>query len=202
VKGKCPNTVAWRIALQVITESKNESLSWWNYAQSPIPTEAIKQLKIDSWNLPQLSVAAKLMQYTTILFYIAVHIRDFRRLPDLDEEGLTQLQSYVSRLSRHASEALQSVLDTEVGMLAAFNNLSEEDQKLRPYLFESAVAITNLHKAILPSEDFSNRLEIDLEGLIDWATRLEQAPAHALAASSAWMADVIDQALNDQAPSG
>ncbi|HET6862957.1 MAG TPA: hypothetical protein VFH91_07905 [Pyrinomonadaceae bacterium] len=202
VKGKCPNTVAWRIALPVITESKNESLSWWNYAQSPIPTEAVKHLKIDSWNLPQLSVAAKLMQYTTILFYIAVHIRDFCRLPDLDEEGLTQLQSYVSRLSRHASEALQSVLDTEVEMLAAFNNLSEGDQKLRPYLFESAVAITNLHKAILPSEDFSNRLEMDLEGLIDWATRLEQAPAHALAASSAWMADVIDQDLSDQAPSG
>jgi hypothetical protein len=193
VKGKSANTAAWRIGLPVITESENESLSWWNYAQSPIPNEAIEQLRIDSWDLPQLSVGAKLTQSTMILFYIAAHIRDFRRLPDLDEEGLTQLQSYVNRLSRHASEALQSVLDTEVEMLAAFNNLSGDDQTLRPYLFESAVAIRNLHDTILPSEDFDNRLEMDLEGLIDWATRLEQAPAHAIAASSAWMSDVIDQ---------
>jgi hypothetical protein len=194
IRGKCANTVAWRIALPVITESENESLSWWNYAQSPIPMEALDQLNLKSWDLPQLSEGAKLMQYTTILFYIATHIRDFGRLPDLDEEGLTQLQAYVNRLSRHASEALQSVLDTEGEMLATFNNLSEDDQKLRPYLFESALAITDLHKTILPSEDFSNHLEMDLQSLIDWATRLEQANGYALAASSAWLSDVIDQA--------
>ena len=32
-----------------------------------------------------------------------------------------------------------------------------------------------------------------LDGLIEWASRLEHAPLQALAASSAWMSDVLDQ---------
>jgi hypothetical protein len=196
VRGKYANanSNAWRISLPVIVESDDQSLNWWNYAQHQIPAKALDKLKIACWDLPELGVGAKLVQSTMVLFQIAAHIRDFRRLPDLDEEGFSQLQTYVNQLSKYGSEALQSVIDTEADMLATFNNLSQQDQELRPHLLESVIGITNLHGSIMPAANFSDHIAMDLRALIDWASRLEQAPGQALAASSAWMSDALDQA--------
>lgn len=194
VRGKYANAVAWRISLPVIIESDGQELSWWNYAQHQIPSDALGRLKIESWDLPQLTVASTLLQSTSVLFQVAAHIRDFRRLPDLDQEGLSLLQAYVSRLSRYGSEALQSVLDAEAEMVAVCNNLSEAERELRPALVESALEITRLHDSIVPTADFEDRVAMDLDGLVEWASRLEQAPLQALAASSAWMSDILDQA--------
>lgn len=194
VRGKYANAAAWRISLPVIIESSGQELSWWNYAQHQIPPDALGQLKIESWDLPQLTVASQLLQSTSVLFHVAAHIRDFRRLPDLDQEGLAQLQAYVDRLSRYGSEALQSVLDAEAKMGAVCNNLSEVERELRPALVESALALTELHDSIMPTADFHDRVAMDLSGLVEWALRLEQAPVLALIASSAWMSDILDQA--------
>ena len=193
VRGRYANTVAWRMSLPVILESSDRDLGWWNYAQHQIPSDALALLKIESWDLPQLTVAAKLLQSTSVLFQITTHIRDFRRLPDLDQEGVAQLQAYVDRLSRYGSEALQSVLDAEVEMLAAFNNLPEVERESRPALLQSALSLAELHDSIMPTADFEDRVAMDLDGLVEWASRLEQAPVQALVASSAWMLDVLDQ---------
>jgi hypothetical protein len=194
VRGRYANAVAWRISLPVIIESGGQELRWWNYAQHQIPPDALGQLNIESWDLPQLTVAAKLQQSTSVLFQVAGHIRDFRRLPDLDQEGQAQLQAYVDRLSRYGSESLQSVLDAIAEMLAAYNSLSEAEQKLRPSLAESALALTELYNSIIPTVDFQNHAAMDLDGLVAWASRLEQAPVQALVAMSAWMSDILDQA--------
>jgi hypothetical protein len=194
VRGRYANAVAWRIILPVIIEGGGQELRWWNYAQHQIPSDALGQLKIESWDLPQLTVAAKLLQSTSVLFQIAAHIRDFRRLPDLDQEGVAQLQDYVDRLSRYGSEALQSVLDAEVEMLAVFNNLPEVERESRPALLQSVLSLAELHDSIMPTADFQDRVAMGLDGLVEWASRLEQAPVQALVASSAWMSDVLDQA--------
>jgi hypothetical protein len=193
VRGKYANAAAWRISLPVIIENDGSELSWWNYAQHQIPPDALDQLKIESWDLPQLTVAVKLMQSTSVLFQIAAHIRDFRRLPDLDQEGVAQLQAYVDRISKYSNEALQSVFEAESEMLAIYNNLSETERKLRPALLESALALAELHDSIMPASDFEHNAAINLEGLVEWASRLEQAPPLALAASSSWMSDILDQ---------
>jgi hypothetical protein len=193
VRGRYANTVAWRISLPIIIESGDQELRWWNYAQHQIPSDALAQLKIDSWDLPQLTVAAKLLQSTSVLLQIAAHIRDFRRLPDLDQEGRAQLQVYVDRLSRYGSDALQSVLDAEVEMIAVFNNVSEAERESRPALVQSVLGLSELHDSIMPTAEFQDSVAMGLDGLVEWASRLEQAPIQALAASSAWMSDILDQ---------
>lgn len=194
VRGKYANAAAWRISLPVILENEGQELGWWNYAQHQIPPDALEQLKLKAWDLPRLEVAARLLQSTSVLFHVAAHIRDFRRLPDLDEEGLAQLQSYVDHLSRYASETLQSVLDAESEMLAVCNNLPEAERELRPALIESGLAVAELHDSVMPTANFEDSVSMNLDGLVEWASRLEQAPLLALAASSAWMSDTLNQA--------
>jgi len=194
VRGKYANPAAWRIILPTILEGENQELKWWNYALHQIPPDALGELKIEPWDLPQLEVAAKLQQSTSMLFHAAGHIRDFRRLPDLDDQGLVQLQSYINRLNKYSSEALQTVFDAEAEMAAAFNRVPEAELEGRPALVDSARALVELHKSVQPTKDFENSVAMGLEELIEWASRLEQAPLQALAASSAWMADMLDQA--------
>jgi hypothetical protein len=55
------------------------------------------------------------------------------------------------------------------------------------------LSLIDLHKNILPSPDFKSRATMNFEELTEWASRLDNAPLQALAASSAWMTDVFDQ---------
>jgi hypothetical protein len=193
VRGKYANAVAWRISLPVILESENQELKWWNYAQHQIPLDALRELKIESWDLPQLELAARLLQHTSVLFHSAAHIRDFRRLPDVDDQGLLQLQSYIDRLNKYSSGALQAVFDAVAEMMAAYNELSEEERDRRPFLAESVMAVAELYDSVKPTADFDGRAAMDLDGLVEWTSRLERAPRQALEASLAWMADTLDQ---------
>jgi len=193
IRGKSVTGMAWRIILPVSAENDGHEMKWTDYSPQQIPPEAFKRLKIESWDLPQLSVQAKLVQSTTELSLVAAHTRDFNRLPDLDEQGLSQLQAYIDRLSEYGSEALQSVLDAEADMLVAYNKVPEAELGNRPALTDAALSLVELHKNILPSPDFERRATMNLEGLTEWASRLDNAPLQALAASSSWITDILDQ---------
>jgi len=197
VRGKYVSAVAWRISLSAIIERGPSELGWWNYAQHQIPADSLSELRLAAWEVPELSGAANLMQSTVSLFYIAGHIRDFGRLPDLDEQGVSQLQAYLDRAVKRLSEALQMALNAETELFDSFNVLSEEELDERPALTQAVLAATNLHKLILPSDDFENNKTLHLGELTEWADRLEQAPSLALEASLLWAADVLDRAEID-----
>lgn len=197
VRGRYVSPVAWRISLPVIIEGSSSELGWWNYAQHPIPADSLKELRLEGWDVPELSGPANLTQSTGSLFYTAGHIRDFGRLPDLDERGVSQLQAYLDRAVKRLSEALQMALDAETELFASYNALSEEELEEHPALTQAVLAATNLHKLILPSDDFEYSKTLNLGELTEWAERLEQAPSLALEASLFWAADVLDRAEID-----
>lgn len=197
VRGRYVSPVAWRISLPVIIEGSSSELGWWNYAQHPIPADSLKELRLGGWDVPELSGPANLTQSTGSLFYIAGHIRDFGRLPDLDERGVSQLQAYIDRAVKHLSEALQMALDAETELFASYNALSEEELDEHPALTQAVLAATKLHKLILPSDDFEYSKTLHLGELTEWAERLEQAPSLALEASLFWAADVLYRAEID-----
>jgi hypothetical protein len=194
VRGKYVSAVAWRISLPAIIERSSSELGWWNYAQHQIPEDSLKELRLEAWDVPELAGAANLIQSTVSLFYTAGHIRDFGRLPDLDEQGVSQLQAYIDRAVKHLSEALRITLEAEAEIIDSFSALSEEEHEERPALTQAMLAVTKLNKLILPSDDFENNKTLHLGELIEWAGRLEQAPSLALEASLLWTADVLDKA--------
>lgn len=197
-QGKCLSPVAWRVSTAVILQQdESAAFGWWNFAQVPIPTEAFQQLELATWDLPQLTLGQKLLQSTVVLFFLAGHIRDFRRLGEIDDEGVVLLQEYVNRLNTKLSEALQGVLDAETELAAAINSLEPLELQSRPVLIEMAETLPRPHEVIMPSADFDSEQTFTLEKLIEWADRLEQAPQLALLCSLGWTSDVIDQAFQN-----
>ena len=132
------------------------------------------------------------MQSTVVLFFLAAHIRDFRRLDEIDDEGMALLQEYVDRLNKKISDVLQAVLDAESELASAVNSIENSELENRPALIEMAKTLPQLHELILPTADFDKQQTLTLDTLIAWADRLEQAPQLALLCSMAWMADVLD----------
>jgi hypothetical protein len=193
-RGKCITPVAWHISLPVILQTDiSAGLKWWNFAQHQIPGDALEQLDLDIWDLPNLAPAKNLLQVTALLFSIAAHIRDFRRLGEIDDEAIGILQEYVDRVSQRISEALQLAIDTETELAESINALQESELMTRPALIDMAETLPKLHEAILPSTNFESREALTLEKLIEWADRLEQAPQLALICSLDWTSDVLDQ---------
>lgn len=193
VRGRYISPVAWRLSLLSLIERSSSELGWWNYAQHQIPADSLKELRLEAWDVPELAGAANLMQSVISLFYTAGHIRDFGRLPDLDEQGVSQLQAYLDRAMKHLSEALQMALDAESEIIDLVNALSDEELGERPTLMRAASIVADLHKLIRPSDDFEDNKTLHLGELIEWAERLEQAPPLALEASLLWTADVLDR---------
>jgi hypothetical protein len=194
VRGKYVSAVAWRMSLPVIIERDSSEMGWWNFAQHQIPSDSLKELRLEGWDVPELSGPANLMQSTGSLFYAAGHIRDFGRLPDLDEQGASQLQAYIDRAVKHLSEALRVALDSEAELIDLLDSLSDEELDGRPALVQAASVAAKLHKLILPSDDFEGSKTLHLDELAEWAGRLEQASPLALQASLMWTADVLDRA--------
>jgi hypothetical protein len=198
-RGKCLTPVAWRVSTAVILQqAESMQLSWWNLAQLPIPTEAVQQLKLSTWDIPQLAHGQKLLQSTVVLFFLAGHIRDFRRLGEIDDEGMALLQEYVTRLNATLSEALQTVLDAETEMASAVNSIESTELENRAALIEMAKTLPQLHELILPTVDFEKQQTLTLESLIAWADRLEQAPQLASICSLDWTADVLSEHMKTQ----
>jgi len=121
----------------------------------------------------------------------AAHIRDFARLPDLDEQGKKELQQYIQRLVAPMNEALQLVLDREVEIGNYFIELLPSDYEKPPNLVAAIEALKALHERVLPTSDFQGQVSMDLEGMVEWANRLETGKQYAFLAYLFWASDIV-----------
>ena len=194
VRERYISPVAWRLPLPIVLGKDDSSgFKWWNLAQHKIPQKALDHFGFRGWELSSLAPGQKLLESTATVFSLAGHLRDFKRLPDLDEKGLALLQGYVDRVNNQLSEALQSAFNAQSEILSACSALSEAELETRPALVEAGQAAIELRSLMLPSADFEGEKTLTIGELIEWSTRLEQAPAKALVCALDWTADVLDQ---------
>ena len=192
VKGKSLNATAWRISLTVLLSNDEQlELKWWNLVSHPIPPDALNELGLMIWAQPRLEVANKLVASVSQLSLFAAHIRDFAKLPDLDEQGKKELQQYIQRLVSPMNEALQLVVDTEIEIGNCFIELSPSDYETYPNLVEAIKALKALHERVLPTSDFQGQVSMDLEGIVEWANRLETGKQYAFSAYLFWVSDIL-----------
>ncbi|MCY7385042.1 MAG: hypothetical protein LH628_21170 [Microcoleus sp. CAN_BIN18] len=193
VKGKSLNATAWRISLTVLLSNDEQlELKWWNLVPHPIPPDALTELKLTTWAEPRLEVAHKLIASVSQLSLFAAHIRDFERLPDLDEQGEKEFQEYIQRLVAPMSEALQLVLDTEVEILKILGEFSPYDYENSPNLATVVEALQALHNQVLPTANFQGQVTMDLKGIVEWANRLETGKQYAFLAYLFWTSDIVN----------
>jgi hypothetical protein len=192
VKGKSLNATAWRISLTVLLSNDEQlQLKWWNLAPHLIPPDALTELGLTTWTQPRLEVTNKLIASVSQLSLFAAHIRDFAKLADLDEQGKKELQQYIQRLVSPMNEALQLVLDTEVEIGNCFIELSPSDYEKHPSFVAAIEALKALHERVLPTSDFQGQVSMDLEGMVEWANRLETGKQYAFFAYLFWASDIL-----------
>jgi hypothetical protein len=191
VKGKSLNATAWRISLTVLLSNDEQlELKWWNLVPHPIPPDALTELRLTTWAEPRLEVAHKLIASVSKLSLFAAHLRNFARLPDLDEQGQKEFQDYIQRLVAPMNEALQLVRDTEVEIRNFFGEFSPSDYENRPNLVDVVQALQALHNQV-PTSDFQGQVSMDLEGMVEWANRLETGKQYAFLAYLFWASDIL-----------
>lgn len=191
VQGKCLNATAWRFYIPVLL-SANE-LRWWNFVLNSIPPDAFNKLKLNIWTDSRIELVNKLVASVSHLSLLASHIRDFQRLPELDEQGQEQYQQYIQSLSLPLNETLQLVIDIETEILNCFNEISSSEYKQRPILVEAISVLEELNSQILPTFDYHNGVTIDFDGLVKWANRLEIAKQYAGLTYLLWVSDIVNQ---------
>jgi len=130
------------------------------------------------------------------LSILASHIRDFERLPELDELGHEILQQYLQQLATPLSETFQSISNVETEIISCFSELSPIEQEKRTHLVTAMKILIEMHKQILPSADCSRdeklQLSMNLEEISDWANRLDNGQQLAFSMYLSWVSDVLE----------
>jgi hypothetical protein len=195
VKGKSLNATAFCISL-VHFLFGNDEIGWWNFVPNPIPSNLLRELDIVTWTLPRLEIANNLQSSIAQLALFASHIQEFERLEsisDLDEQGHELLQQYMQLLAAPMSEVFQLVLDTETEIAEFFNKLPASEQACRLHLLTAVQLLVELHKFIMPTPDFQNQVRIDLEGIVNWASRLKTGQQYAFLVYLSLVSDVLEE---------
>lgn len=199
VRGKSLGVTAWRFAslLFSVDNGQNE-LAWWNFVPVSIPSEAFSQLELSTWTHPRIEVANNLLASLSQLSILALHIKDFERLPETDEQGQEQLQQYVQQLASPMSDVFQSVLNIEKEIAGFFNELSTAEQEERPSLIAAMQVLVELHNQIMPTSDCHDgeiiRASMGLTQIAEWASRLETLQQQAFVLYLFWVSDVLEEA--------
>ncbi len=177
MRGKALTATAWHLDLPLILEGSE--LKWWQIFQLPIPDHAVVELGIATWQDTRLEPAITFLTSTTALSMYAAHIGDFLNMPELDDEGINQLQVYLQKTKSQLEEAFQSTLDTSTTITNTFTQLTMEEQAQRPAPFRIG---TSAHRdAIGPSsqEDYYGQVQLTVTDIAEWAERLKKAREYA-----------------------
>lgn len=116
VKGRSLNRAAWKLNTLILTMGALSEHDGWHYMQHSIPSETWDMLHLSSWEHPRLDMANRFQSSMALFSILIAHLNDFNRLPELDEQGLDLLQTYVSSVQQKASDSLQGFFDSVAEM--------------------------------------------------------------------------------------
>lgn len=194
VRGKCLDATAWHVSLPVLLSNKETNeLGWWNLVQQPIPQDAWAKLGLEIWKAPQFEFALRFLNSTAELSLLAAHIGDFERLPELDNLGLELLQSHIHSVSAKMANAFEASQKAAADLINIFEKVSETEYDHRPNLMAAMQALNDGWNNVSPVSDFNGKVTLDLEELVEWAKRLENAREKAFMVYLFWVADVLDE---------
>lgn len=193
VRGRSVDQNAWRILTEVASiQHDQQGDDWWRYVPQPIPQGVWEQLGFSVWENERIASVNEFRGTLASLMILLYHVCDFRELPDGDEVGSEILSDYIAKLNSFISEIFQKVIDHMAYMLDYYNTLSEEEQTQRVNLEQAIHILIDSHSSIMPTADFAGELQMDLEGLQDWANRLAEEQRNVETLRLYWLADVMD----------
>jgi hypothetical protein len=192
VRGKSLLGGAWRWSIHAVIE--NQPFKQWQFMPHPIPTHILDTLNIAVLDDPRLKSAQLLSSNTTDLSFYAQHVQDFLRLPELDEMGVSQVQTYLSyareRMLNMLSSTLESLEDLKHLMTSVDGLIEPEGSNLAVINNSLAQLIERLNPQ--PQDQEADTFQLDLSNVAEWAERLEKARELAGIVYLAWASELMN----------
>lgn len=190
VKGKPLRAEAIRFSSDLIAVDPGYKMKWWNLIPVEIPEHSFNYLSLEPWKHPRLAMAEDLKSSIFQLSTIASHIKDFERLPNVDDVGKELLRSYMDEITLLLGKAFQSSLDAMSKLLSRLKFLSEKESDSH-YIGLITEMLWRTHEQILPLT-YSSESEIitssmSIEEIGEWSERLSLAQESAVAVYLYWI---------------
>lgn len=180
---------------KAVTHSEPPDLeqSPWRLFPEAIPDDVWPGLSLEHWEVqPSWAQFDRFAAAYGLLFHHVDHMADFNRLPeDLDELGLSLLQSYLNHETTRAQPLLQEVFDTCADVLSKFPEVDDEVIETRPNICLCMQFLVEMKDAIMPTPDFHEQAKLSIDEVVDWRDRLILGMQQLGVARYLWIADSL-----------
>ena len=193
VRGKMINALVWPLRT-TFTITTNEPLekTQWAYIPQQAPKELLVKIGVLCWEIDDIVLANQLSASVQGLALMILMLASLNEIPDPTEVGLERLQQFMGKRSDELSKLLQTFLDSGKALLDRYNNLSEEAKpEQQSYLAEAVGGLSEVHKQVLPSGDFTGKQALSMEDLISYAERLQSATNQIEIIKLLWIASTL-----------
>jgi hypothetical protein len=166
----------------------------WRLFPEEIPEDVWPQLGLDHWQVqPDWVVFDRFAAAYGLLFHHVDHMADFDRLPDnLDELGLSVLQSYLDHESTRAQPLLQEVFDACAEVLGKCPEIDDQVIERRPNICLCMQILVEMEDAIMPTRDFHEQAKLSIEQVVNWRDRLFAGMQQLGVARYLWIAESLN----------
>lgn len=166
---------AWKIDSTTLLFGTDEGkLSWWNFAtQYPIHRNALTNLNIDVWDIPQLEIANKFSQNIFKLSLQVASIKDLERLPELDDQGHNQLRIYAKKLIEDIKLETQAALNSAEEMKIFIKKLSSSNCLLDLNMNDLEKGLTEVITYMTSLLSSLYEIELEIKTIFEWVDKLD-----------------------------
>jgi hypothetical protein len=191
IGGKFFTPTAWRMYSNVL--STTSKIDWWNLYPHRIPENIFNKLSLSIWTLDELDLAFKFLQSIAEASIIGAHIKDFEQLKDIDAKCFGYIQEYIQYLVKQMEAKCQFALKNGTEMLAIINKIPRSEYCNHPCMVEIIKNLKELYKYILPKDNCSGEIIMNLSDLISWSDKLEKGRSYAFIVYLLWISEILNK---------
>lgn len=194
VGGKCLERQAMPHfnAVRYANASDLEQSSWRLFPE-PISDDIWSQLDLNQWEAqPGWSHFDNFAAAYGLLFFHVDHMSDFGRLSgELDEIGVSLLQSYLDHETSRAQPLLQKLFDAFADVLNRLPEIDDDIIQNRPNICLCMQVLVEMKGAVMPTPDFHEHAKLSINEVVGWRERLFAGMQRLGIARYLWMADSL-----------
>lgn len=166
----------------------------WILLSEKLSEDMWAQLGLPHWELPLTPTGFDLFvsAYSSLTQHVE-HISDFSRLPrDVDDFGMSLLQSYLDVETTRLQPLAQDVFDCYNAVLTKFVDINDQVIDSRPNLVLSLKVFIDLKTGFAPALDLNEHFTLTLEKICDWRDRLVVGISNIALVKYLWLADSLN----------
>ncbi|OGO19208.1 MAG: hypothetical protein A2Z14_10405 [Chloroflexi bacterium RBG_16_48_8] len=193
VRGKMINSLVWplRTVFTITTHTPIEEKQW-AFIPQELHQILNEELELTHWKDEEIDIANQVSAAISGLNLLLSLMSKIKDMPEPTEAGLHRIETFMEDRSKELSNLLQLFIDSGTKLLDKFNRLSEDEQAERTYLSGAVALLNDIYKDVLPGEDFKSQQRLDMNGVVEYVDKLQDAVNICETIKIYWIEDIIE----------